>query len=222
MIARPLRAVAALAVLAATAALAGCSNPFLPAQAPAPGAGGNSAFTPDYLSSEGVLTTIASAINARGAGIGETAYLAAFADSATQGLGCTFTLDDSVVAERLRASIVVPTWRRELEPGFYRYLCTVDPTGDYDVTFLPTPGKTDEGNDAIDDRVVRYRDYLVTGASTQVATGSADIEMRLITSPTRRWVITAWSDHVRAGLSADTTDPGDFCFSRLRIDSYNH
>jgi len=213
---------ATLIAFALGVALTGCRNPFLPAQAPAPTLGGGTSFTPDYGKPDGVLSTVSLAIGARGTGIGESAYLNAFADSATYGFGCTFTLDDSVVAAAKRAGAVVPDqWRLAYETAFYRYLSGVSSvSGEYEMTFVEEAPAEDSG-----DRTLLHQTYVLTAGSgdnqVQVATGKADIEMRQVTSPTARWVITAWSDHLFPGISATPTDPGEFCFSRLRIDSFN-
>jgi hypothetical protein len=218
---------ARLVALALGLAAAGCSNPFLPAQAPSPTAGGGSSFTPDYNSAEGVLSTVASAIGARNT-VGEIAYLNAFADSLDYGFNAAFTLDDSVRALAERSGQPAPAvWRLEYETAFYRYLGGVsDASGEYDMSFfdLPDMPKEEFGNPV--DRVVFHREYVVTAGPADspvpVAKGAADIDVRHVTSPANRWVIVSWSDHLFPGISATTSDPGDFCFSRLRIDSYYH
>jgi hypothetical protein len=223
---RRARHFARLAALALGLVAAGCSNPFLPAQAPSPTEGGGSSFTPDYLSDEGVLTTVTQAIAARNA-IGENAYLQAFADSESYGINCTFTLDDSVRAyAEGSGKVVPPVWRLEYEPAFYRYLTTnvTDVTGEYEMSFFDIPESPNEKNENPHTRTLFHRTYVVTAGTAdnpvQVATGTADIEVRLVTGS--RWAIVSWSDHLYPGIPAATSNAGEFCFSRLRIDSYNH
>jgi hypothetical protein len=224
---RRARHFARLAALALGLAAAGCSNPFLPAQAPSPTAGGGSSFTPDYQSDEGVLTTVTQAIGVRNA-IGENAYLKAFADSATYGFNCTFGLGDSVRAVAERSGQPAPAvWRLEYEPAFYRYLTLTSDvaasvSGDYEMTFFDT--SPPEKDDNPHTRTLFHRSYVVDAGTADspvhVAEGKADIEVRLV-APSR-WAIVSWSDDLYPGISASTSDPGEFCFSRLRIDSYYH
>src|SRR5262245_47945403 len=213
-----------VAMVAAALALSGCRNPFLPSAPEPPAVGSSVSVDIDFTSTEGLLATLSQAVAAKAQGNGLRAYLAAFADSSTQGLGLRFDFDPDVVRERSDASVPVPVWTRQYEADFYNYLATLN-TGDYDMSFEPNPSAPDV-NDA-PDHAILHRIYVLTatdqdGNSTQLGTDKADLEMRRLSGASTNWVIVRWTDTI---ISPDAgpspADPGLYSFSRLRIDSYN-
>ena len=208
----------------------GCSNPFLPSQPEPPSSGEDDVSVPvDFSTPELVLSTMAAAVSVRDRGNGVSAYLAALADSATQGVGAHFDFDPDVVAERQGRGYSPPPggWTvDEHEKAFYKYLPTLN-TGDFELTWTDT--LTDEAPDA--DHQALNRRYALVATAPDLSTtefvsrGWARIEMQQIpgTAGTpARWVVTRWSDHVLdAQTGPDPSDPGLRCFSRLRIDSFN-
>ena len=214
-------------LLAALAGAAGCSNPFLPAQPAVPGGTDqNVVVSMDFSTPELLLNTMAAAVSVKNKGNGAAAYLAAFADTATQNVGAHIEFDPDVVAERSGAGLSGPPGGWSIagnEKTFYEYLSTRS-AGDFSLTWTDT--LTDDTGDP--DRQAFNRRYSVTAVSDDfsevqyVSQGWARIEMRRVSVPTVRWVITRWNDHVLDAQTApDPSDPGLRCFSRLRIDSYN-
>lgn len=214
--------VALMAVL-----VAGCSNPFLPAQPELPGSDDqNVTVVMDFSTPELVLNTLSAAVAVKDKGNGVAAYLSTFADTLTQGIGAHIEFDPDVVAERAAAGLGGPPggWTIEgNEKAFYKYL-SAGSAGDYELAWSPI--LTDDTDDP--DHQVLNRRYSVTASAedfssiVSISQGWASIEMRRISNPTVRWVITRWTDHVLDEQTGpDPSDPGLRCFSRLRIDSYN-
>ena len=204
-------------------AIAGCRNPFLPGQPAPPGVEGETVTVPmDFSSPELLFSTLTTALNVKNKGNGVTAYIAAFADSGTQGVALRVEFDPSVVAEREGRGIRVPAWQRSYEVDFYKHLSTLA-EGDYSLALTRT--LTDDTTEPL--RQVFNREYSLTstgidGASTTLlASGWAEIEMRYVEEPAGQWVITRWTDHLLNPADPDPADPGQRCFSRLRFDSYN-
>ena len=219
-------AVRALSLALALTA-AGCSNPFLPAQPEAPASGQESVTVPmDFSTPELVLGTLAAAVSVKDRGNGATAYLAAFADTLTQGVGVRFDFDPDVVAERAGVGKYGPAGGWTVDPNektFYKNLSALR-TGEFALTWTDT--LTEEAPDP--DRRVLYRQYAVTAtdedfsSTDYISRGWVRIEMLQIPGPPARWVITRWTDHILdAETGPDPADAGLRCFSRLRIDSYN-
>ena len=221
------RAVSSATIVLLMLALAGCRNLFAPSEPQPPATDTGTVVIPtDYATPEGLLTTLAEAVNARGQGNSAGAYIGAFADTLTGPFGYTQVFDPGVVADRLQAGKAIPAWTRTSERSFFTYLfgtrVAPDPDADYSLSWTP------EASDEIDldaGVAVLTRRYSITavipgGSVVQIAYGHARIVMRLIESGSR-WAITRWDD---------TTDPvygpaptgetaGFRSFSRLRIDS---
>jgi len=101
---------------------------------------------------------------------------------------------------------------------------TLNP-GEYDLSF-------DRNSDAdvndTPDHAIIHRTYILSatdvssGTVTQIATGKVEFEMRLLSPPSANWVITRWTDSILSSdIGPNPPDPGQYCFSRLRIDGYN-
>ncbi len=215
---------ALLSILALAAA--GCLNPFLPAHPEPPAAAGSSESVDiDFTSTEGLLSTMSQAVANKNQGNAFRAYMSAFADSSSQGLGLRLDLDPDVVQERSVGAtkpIPPPNQARQTEATFYNYIVILN-AGDYDLSFEPNADA--DVHDAPDHAII-HRTYILsatdnsTAVITQIATGKAEIEMRLLPPPSSNWVITRWTDTNLFGASP--ADPGQYCFSRLMIDAYNY
>ena len=199
----------------------GCRNPFLPGQPEPPStAGEDVTVAMDFSKPELLFATLTTAIAVKNTGNGVAAYIAAFADSGTQGVGMRIEFDPDVVTERGGVGKRVPSWLRTDEVDFYRYLSTLG-SGDYSLALTPT--LTDNTGDP--EHQIFNREYTLTttatdGNTTDLARGWAEIEMRFVSDPSLQWVITRWTDHVISGIDPNPTDPGQRSFSRLRFDSY--
>ena len=165
------------------------------------------------------------AVSAKNRGNGFRAYMAAFADSVTQGLGLRIELDPEVVRERTDAGkpMPPPDRVRQNEAEFYLYLATLN-SGDYDLSL--DPNSDPDVNDA-PDHAILHRTYVLTataadGTTTQLATCKVELELRRLQPPSPNWVITRWTDSILSPeIGPNPADAGLYCFSRLRIDGYN-
>lgn len=216
--------------LAIAGGVAGCSNPFLPSQPESPSSGVNTvSVAVNFSTPELLLYTLSTVVSvAKDQGNGVQAYLSAFADSSTQGVGAHFDFDPEVVADQAGAGNVLPAggWTvPDHERAFYSYLFTLNP-GEFELSFSDT--LADEFPD--DNHRVVNRRYSLTATSVDFSTtdfisvGWARIAMQKLPAAggnPERWVITRWSDHVLdAQVGPNPSNPGLRCFSRLRIDSF--
>jgi hypothetical protein len=211
-------------LVALTLGAAGCGNLFLPSKPEPPSA--DSGIPPvdiDFSTPEGVCQTLALAIAAKNRSNGFRAYMAVFADTTTQGLGLQIDLDPDVVRERDEATVPIPPrWLRQNEAVFYLYLSGLNP-GEYDFSWTNNGDVFDGSDHAILSRTYVLNATATDGSVTQLATGNAELDMRRIPGSPQNWVIVRWTDTLLPGIGP-TPDPeaGLYCFSRLRIDSYNH
>ena len=215
----------AVVLLAIALATGGCKNLFLPSAPEPPAAAGSIVSVDiDFTSTEGLLSTISEAVAAKAQGNGFRAYMAAFADTTTQGLGLRIDLDPDVVRERSDANVRPPAvWSRQYEADFYNYVSTLNP-GEYDLSFEPDPSNPDVHDTS--DHAILHRTYVLTatdanGDPTQLATGNVELELRQLAGASTNWVIVRWTDSILSpGIGPNPADPGQYCLSRLRIDSY--
>ena len=216
-------ALARALLLAALLGMAGCKNPFLPAQPQLPSGTEERAVDPDYATPEGVITTMQAAIAKKLQGNALDAYMGALADPTKQPFGITFDLDPTVVADRQAAGKTIPVWQRDYEKDFYRYLVGLN-AGDYSLAWTIDPASPD----VIDgDSAIVVRDYHVTattssGSVVDIAIGHAIFHMKQLAATPSRYVIVRWTDEViDTQTGPDPVNPGRRSFSRLRIDQYN-
>ena len=217
------RSSALLWTAAVVLAITGCRNPFLPAQPAPPGVEGETVAVPmDFSSPELLFSTLTTAVNVKNQGNGVAAYIAAFADSETQHVGLRIEFDPAVVAEREGRGIPVPVWQRSYEVEFYKHLSALA-DGDYSLSLTAT--LSDDTTDPLHQVFNREYSLISTGtdgaSTTLLASGWAEIEMRFVEEPAGQWVITRWTDHLLNPADPDPANPGQRCFSRLRIDGYS-
>ena len=204
-------------------ALAGCRNPFRPAEPEPPASQSQNTVYVDYATPQGVWATVVEAVIAKAQGNGPSAYIGAFADTATQDYGFHVDFDPQVVQERDQAGKSVPVWTRDLEKTFYVYLTglrnpqTALPYGEYSMGWVPDA--PDEVDETAGVATLRFKYTLTaTDDGTQIGLGHAELTLRYLSSASR-WVITRWVDRLDQTVDGGPTDTGHLSFSRLRIDS---
>lgn len=209
-----LRLLPALALVA----LAGCDT-FRPQAAEPPIAPPCDAdVAEDYSDPEGVLETIAEAIAAKDCGNGFQAYVAAFADSARDGVPFYALFADELVTLRIQAGLSVPVWNLPLERDFYRDFVRL-----YDEGYVMFWSDTGEGDDfPTPGEAILRRRYEVWAEEdgellASIAVGYADISLRAVTET--RWAIIRWADRIDPEVGVDPADPGQRSFGEWRLET---
>jgi hypothetical protein len=186
--------------------LAGCVNIFRPGEPQLPPGSGGTQIPLRYSSPTVTLTTLTTAISAKGSGNARAAYLGAFANTTTDGVTFSATFDPAVVAQRLASGHTVPTWTLELEGNFYRDFVLLRSAA-YDMRWSdhPTAGSDEVGDD---DATLhrRYEVFVLDDAGNslgRIAVGLVDLTFRKADG---RWVIVRWEDHVDPAADPGNTD----------------
>jgi hypothetical protein len=172
----------------------------------------------EYGDPDGVLLTLAQAIEAKDCGNGLQAYVGAFADSATDGYPFYATFAPELIAARIQAGQTIPVWNLDAERGFYEdfarlydqdYLVEFTTTDVTDV--FPTPGEA-----------ILHRRYQVTALEDgeeqgSVAVGYVRLTLRAVSDT--RWAIVEWADEIDPEVGVDPVDPGQRSIGEWRLET---
>jgi len=193
----------------------GCTNPFQPSTPPAPSQG---ALVEDFRTPEGLLSTIAAAVAAKGAE-GAQAYGDAFSDSTSTDTRAYYAFPDPGV-EQQWAAVPHPTvWGKDLEKRFYYYLIAVHATFTYSMAFAPDYSRTEVINA---DSAILHRYYAIQastpGITRTIAVGYADL---YLVKNNGRWSVYLWQDRIdpNVGLTPPTDNPEAYSMGWRRYDS---
>lgn len=216
----PVTRLLGLAIATGLLALAGCDL-FRPAVPEPPEASPCAAdILIDQRDPEAVLETMAEAIDARGCGNAEEAYVGTLADSTTDGVPFRATFADEVIALRQQAGLPIPVWNLELERAFYRDFVKLYDTG-YRLTWSPDSARVDDINLQTGEASIhrRYDVEQVEDDETQgsIAVGYADLTMRRIGDD--RWVIVQWADRIDVRIGPAPSDPGRRSIGEWRLET---
>ena len=195
--------------------LAGCVNPFQPAEPELPSGEG---VPENYGSIEELLFTIEQAIASRPGGA--NAYIHAFADSTTPSQrGFRAFHDQGVKAAWLIGSAGQPApepWTLPFERGVYSELSRIRPNDEYLFAFSPDPLSVRD--EEIADNVFSiHRRYQLKakpakGDEVLIVSGFADM---LIQKDGARYSIFEWRDRVDPDYGVNSVDVRSFTYERL-------
>lgn len=188
---RSIGALLLLAWLSTTGAFGACEF-FKPAD-PEPPRG--SAIIPDYSSPTKALETVARGVADKNASNGQSVYILAFGDSATDGRAfhAFFDLADFLSHPSRDRNI---DWTRDLERDFYGRLVQVY-SSPYEMTWAPyEPAGNESGTDRDSLLHRKYNVMRVVGSNkVPIATGAADLYFVKSATTSSRWVIARWQDY---------------------------
>lgn len=172
----------------------------------------------DYASPTRVLHSLSQAMTKKVRG--RCVYLAAFADSVTQGVAFHTTFPPEIVEER-QVLGGVPVWNRDVEGVFYDDFMDLS-TATYALAWLAWPEAGDDVGTATDSTL--YRRYLVTPLNgvDVLAAGTVALRFHLLTNG--NWVVTSWvdgPDESRLAPGVDEQTLLDWTLSQRRLEAYD-
>lgn len=199
-------------------ALAGCTNPFAPAQPVPPSSGG---IVEDYSTTARLLSTLVAAVQAKGPA-GRQAWVNAMADSTGPGTRAFYAFADPQVLSKwnLNAPVDAPDpWDLELEKLFYDKFTGLFPY-DYAMSFDPDlTSPSDEIDDVAGTALLHRKYYVAAGApsgSIWIAIGYVDL---YLVKYDGRWWVTRWQDRLDPQVGVDPTDPQNVTLGWRRFES---
>lgn len=201
----------ALLGLAVLAIVAGGCRFFRPAQAEIP-EGGVEPIELNYTTIENTLETIRLAIQDKSTTNGQSAYIQAFADPTTDGVGFTAEFDP-ITAARFPGQST--EWNIDREELFYSNLSRVYPTSQFTFAWGDFRGAPDDDETSVP--AVIYRSYLLLATPDEgqtfvnVARGNAALYFIQVGT---QWKIVKWidSEDPLADFDAD-----ELSFGQLRL-----
>jgi hypothetical protein len=211
---RPLRAGLAVGLLAVL--VTGCDL-FKPAS-PEIGDGGT-ALLPSYATPESCLRYMQIGIE-RKDNLGQSAYLGALADTATDGLGFHAFFDQAVW--NAYSGVRPADWNRDYEAQFLPLFFSVklDP---YEMKWLPDEVYPYDYVNPAGDRMILYRRYEVRALQQSpvdtllITVGYADLYFARISAS--RWALYRWQDRVDPAAGFPPADSYHQCFGYRRLNA---
>jgi hypothetical protein len=209
-------AIAAAALVLLPALLAGCTNPFKPAD-PEPPSG--DAIVEDFSSIDNMLNTMGTAIQTRSTN-GANAYIHTFAESTTAGQrGFRAFHDPAVKAAWLAGAggqAAPEPWTLPLERGVHSQLSRIRPNDDYIFQWRPDPLSGNDEEIATDvTSIHRKYELYATPANSEpvlIVSGYADM---LVQKEGGRYSIFEWHDRVDPDYGVNSVDVRCFTYHRL-------
>ena len=207
---------AALAPALLALLLAGCTNPFTPAN-PQPPSG--DAIVEDFSSIDALLNTMGTAIQTRTT-TGADAYIHAFAESTTTGQRAFYAYHDQSVkafwtSTHLGQSAPEP-WPLALERRLHSELSSIRQNDPYIFSWTRDTQQSSDTEIAPDVWLVHivYKLYATPATSDPVliVSGFADLLIQQVGS---KWSIIEWHDRVDPAYGATSVDVKCFTYHRL-------
>jgi len=176
-----------------------------------------SAIVGRYNDPDTTLETLRLAIADKAQTNGQTVYMAGFADSAADGVDFHAFFDPATVVRFTSAGHAPPdlNWGRRYEQNFYVKFAQLQPSGAYELKWLPDP------HSIADDRqpttALLHRQYFASAAladtSVFLARGYADLSFVKVGSD---WKLVRWQD--REDPTANI-DAGELSYGQRRLES---